>query len=708
MIKKQALRNHFPVFSFFILFLAFFSYFFDVPLSYGQSNSDSLSKDNPQRKDINQEDSIKQQEQEEKKKYVHLLEAKLEKTKQAKKVELLLEISEFYRTQLKDSEKALEYATKAVKNATELRDKNSIAKASIQAGALHRNKGESDFALTLFLRGLNAAEESGNDSLQTDALHKIAVTYLLMRDFEQSYEYALKEEKLWKKFNSEYGLASALNLKGISLIYLKRPQEAIQPLQQGLKIAQKLKNEDLMYKLLLNLADVYLKMDKLENATSYIKQSIEITERIKDNYGTIANMIKLGEIYSAQGDLSKAISTTEEGVKLAQSFSYAALTRNGYEALREIYFKDGNYKKAFENQSLAVDMNDSLSNISRRHQVSNMQTYYEAERNDRENQLLKEESKNKKLILYLLSAVALIAILLVGLFIYRTQVKKKTITKLRKQNDEIRSVYEQISMQATLIDNTNTTLTESISYARRIQDAIQINTTTIFEELKDHFIIDLPRDIVSGDYYWFEQRQGEFYVALADCTGHGIPGAFMTILCSSLLNDIFNAHTGVRSPAEMLIELHHRLIHHLHQQTSNVQDGMDIALCRINTKDKTITYAGAKQPLLYVDKDGEFNRFKANSLPIGGHEVKIKRKFEDITIHYQIGDTLYLTSDGYQDQFGGKNDKKFMSKHLYNMLTQIHKMPLEKQKIHIENQLEKWKGNNKQTDDIMMIGIKLN
>ncbi len=628
--------------------------------------------------------------------------------KPAKRVELLLQISELYRTELRDSDEALEYANLAIKQATELRDKKGIAQASIQAGALHRNKGELNFALTLLLRGLDAAQEIGNDSLQTDALHKVAVTYLLMRDFAQSYEYALKEEKIWRSSGSDYGLASALNLKGLSLIYLKRLDEAIESLEQGLVIAEKLKNDDLLYKLLSNLADAHLKKEELGKAMSYITKSREITEKIKDNYGNITNTIKLGEIYSAKGDLSKAINITEAGVELAQNFRYAALARNGYEALRDIYFKAGNYKKAFENQSLAVAMNDSLSNISRRHQVLNTQTYYESERKARENLLLKEESKNKSLKLYLISSIALIGFLLVALFVYRTQIKKRTINKLRNQNDKIRSVYEQISKQATLIDNTNSMLTESINYARRIQDAIQINTTTIFEELKDNFIIDRPRDIVSGDCYWFEQRQGEFYVALADCTGHGIPGAFMTILCNSLLGDIFNSRQGIRSPAEMLIELHRRLIRHLHQEETNVQDGMDIAICRINVTDKTITYSGAKQPLLYVDKDGEFNRFKANSLPIGGHEVKMKRKFEDITIHYQVGDILYITSDGLQDQFGGKNDKKFMSRRLYTMLTQIHKMPLEKQKIHIENQLEQWQASNEQTDDIMMIGIKLN
>lgn len=707
MLRKKIQVSHFSIFLFFSFFLAFNCYFFSVSFSYAQSKADSIFQDSllQKKEEENKQKEIKQRENNSK---VEALISQLEKAQPNQKVELLIQISEFYRTQLRDADKALEYATLAVKQATELRDKKAISQASIQAGALHRNKGESDFALTLLLRGLNAAEEIGNDSLQSDALHKIAVTYLLMRDYEQSYEYSLKEEKLWRQSGSQFCLASALNLKGLSLIYLKRTDEAIEPLEQGLVIAEKLKNEDLIYKIFSNLADANLKKGELGKATSYITKSKEITERINDNYGNVFNMIKLGEIYSEKGDLSKAINTAEEGVKLAQTFRYAALARNGYEALRDIYFKAGNYKKAFENQSLAVAMNDSLSNISRRHQVTNMQTYYESERNDRENQLLKEESKNKNLTLYLISSIALAGVLVIFLFIYRIQAKKKTIIKLENQNEEIRSMFEQISKQATVIDNTNNMLTESINYARRIQSAMQVNATTIFEELSDNFIIDRPRDIVSGDCYWFEQRQGEFYVALADCTGHGIPGAFMTILCNSLLNDIFNSRGGVRSPAEILIELHNRLIHHLHQQKSNVQDGMDIALCRINTNDKTLTYAGAKQPLLYVDKNGEFNRFKASSLPIGGNEVKIKRKFEDITIHYQVGDTLYITSDGYQDQFGGKNDKKFMSKRLYDMLTQIHKMPLEKQKIHIENQLETWQANNRQTDDIMMIGIKLN
>lgn len=693
MLIKNPQRHYIPLLSFFSFFLAFNCYFFSVPFSSAQS--DSSYQDSLQKIQV-----IKLK--------AETLITKIEKAKPTQKAELLLELSEFYRTKLRDSDKALECATLAVKQATKIKDNNLIAKASIQAGALHRNRGESDFAITLLLRGLSAAEEGGNDSLQTDALHKVAVTYLLMRDFEQSHQYAVKEEKIWLHSNSEYGLANSLNLKGISLIYLKRLNEAIESLEQGLVIAQKLENDNLLYKIFANLADAHLKKFELEKATSYITKSRKITEKMHDNYGNIANMIKLGEIYSEKGIFTQAIDTLEKGVNLAQKFRYAALARNGYEALKKTYFKTGNYKKAFENQSLAVAMNDSLSNISRRHQVSNMQTYYESERKDKENQLLKEEGKNKNLKLYLISAIALIAFLIGGLFVYRTQIKKKTITKLRNQNEEIRSISEQISKQATIIHDTNTTLTQSINYARRIQDAMQVNTTTIFEVFSDNFIIDRPRDIVSGDCYWFEQRQGDFYVALADCTGHGIPGAFMTILCNSLLNDIFNSRQGVRSPAEILIELHRSLIHHLNQQKSNVQDGMDIAICRINPTQKTLTYAGAKQPLLYVDKDGEFNRFKANSLPIGGHEVKIKRKFEDITIHYQVGDTVYITSDGFQDQFGGENDKKFMSRRLYNMLTQTHKMPLENQKIHIETQLNNWQANNEQTDDIMMIGIKLN
>ena len=694
MLNKHLLKSRYN--TLLVLFLAYTCYFFCVSFTHAQTDS------------ISTQEIEKNRELKKKEKEVENLILKAQNAKSSKKVELLLDISNFYRRELRNSKKALEYTTLAVKEAITIRDNYWIAKTSIQAGVIHRNQGESDFALTLLLRGASIAEELGNDSLQTDAIHKVAVTYLLMRDYEQSYTYSLKEEELWRELDSDYGLASALNLKGISLIYLKRYDEAIAPLEQGVVIAERLENEDLMYKLFFNLADVYLKKEELGKAMSYIMKSSEITQRTNDNYGNLVNMIKLGEIYAAKGDISKAINTTEEGVALAQKYRYAALVRNGREALRDIYFKAADYKKAFENQEIATLMNDSLSNISRKHQVANMQTYYEAERKEKENQLLKEESKNKTLTVYLASAIALIALLLVGLFIYRTQLKKKTITKLRSQNDEIRTLYEQMSKQSALIENHNIMLKESINYARRIQNAIQVNTTSIFKELNDYFLIDRPRDIVSGDCYWFEQREEDFYVALADCTGHGIPGAFMSILCNSLLRDIFTSKTGVCSPADMLIELHNRLLQHLHKQETNIQDGMDIAICRINTTEKTITYSGAKQPMLYVDKDGAFNRFKPSSLPIGGHEVRIKRKYEDLTIYYQIGDTVYFSSDGYQDQFGGKNDKKFMTKRLYKMLTQIYKMPLEKQKTHIEKQLEKWQAGNRQTDDIMMIGIRLN
>jgi serine phosphatase RsbU (regulator of sigma subunit) len=609
------------------------------------------------------------------------------------------------------TEQELQLAEEVIALSETQKDKDLTLRTLTEVGVFHRNRGRTGTALGLFLEALQQAEKAGNLARQGDLLHKIGVTYLLVRDYTQALHYAKKEQPIWFSLKNTKDLGSSYNLEGISLIYLKRPQEAFEPLQKALDIANQNDDLDLRYKSYTNIGDAFLKLNQLDTALALIRKSYEIGEKLNDMYAINTNLLKIGEVYAARGNLNEAIGTLKQGISLAEALRSPALMRNGYEALTGAYAARQDWENAYKFQALAKIMNDSLSNMTKAQEIANLHHFYDRKRQQQELSLIQEQIKNDKLYNYFLSAIIFFLVILSAFFWYSFKNNQKANISLKKQNEEIKLIYQQMSAQAGIIEETNTKITESINYAKRIQDAIQINTTDILEKFPQHFILNKPRDIVSGDCYWFGQHQQTYYVAVVDCTGHGIAGAFMTILCISLLNDLFNQFKNKKeafTPADLLSELHLRLIEQLHQKQTNIADGMDMALCAINTQNQNFTYAGEKMPLLYIEsQQAKWKYIKADVFPIGGIHKNDRREYQNHSFGYAKGDKFYLASDGYQDQFGGKNDRKFMKKRFHELLYEIHPLPFEKQLDKLEETHLKWKGKNAQTDDIIVLGMQI-
>jgi PAS domain S-box-containing protein len=256
------------------------------------------------------------------------------------------------------------------------------------------------------------------------------------------------------------------------------------------------------------------------------------------------------------------------------------------------------------------------------------------------------------------------------------------------------------------IEQYNLNITDSINYARKIQQAILPDEDNIRKYFNDSFILNKPKDIVSGDFYWMhELRQGkEYLVALADCTGHGVPGAMMSIVGHSLLNEIVETHREF-DPATILSELNKQIIKSLRQKNkSKSSDGMDVSLVRIDLERYEITFAGAYQHLYWVN--GKLNVLKGDRQPVGGLHHDNHRQFSNTTVKITRGDCIYLTSDGFTDQFGGELNKKFLSKRLQTLIKENHKYSMQAQSHIFNKAFEDWKGENEQIDDVSMIGIK--
>ena len=271
---------------------------------------------------------------------------------------------------------------------------------------------------------------------------------------------------------------------------------------------------------------------------------------------------------------------------------------------------------------------------------------------------------------------------------------------------------EKINEIKVEIEGKHREVMDSVNYAKRIQEAVLPSLKHIETCFPQSFVLFKPRNIVSGDFYWFSQKDGKVIIASVDCTGHGVPGAFMSLIGNTLLNHIVN-EKGITEPAEILNQLNREVNHSLHQSETGSQsrDGMDIALCVFDLPlqeingNITMQYAGANRPLYYLNNN-VLDEIKADKFPIGGLDYNDMKKFTTQTLHLQKNSAIYISTDGYADQFG-HNDKKLKTKKFKEIILSIQDKPMEEQKEHLDQFIENWKGVQEQTDDILVIGIKV-
>lgn len=288
---------------------------------------------------------------------------------------------------------------------------------------------------------------------------------------------------------------------------------------------------------------------------------------------------------------------------------------------------------------------------------------------------------------------------------------------LRKQKERLEEIVtertaevveqkHQLEAQKVDLEIAYTGIQDSIQYSQRIQQAILPTPEEIKRIVPESFVLFFPRDIVSGDFYWFAEKGGLKYIACVDCTGHGVPGALMSMIGNTLLNQII-LEKNISKPDEILNSLHVGVRHALKQDAGgDTRDGMDLALIIINEQNSSLEYAGAYRAL-WIIRNGVLNETKADKFPIAGSQPEEVRRFTSRTVPLQKDDVIYLTTDGYADQFGGPRGKKFMVKQLTRMVVDIHMKPMEEQKTILERGYFSWKASHEQVDDVLIIGIRV-
>jgi serine phosphatase RsbU (regulator of sigma subunit) len=289
----------------------------------------------------------------------------------------------------------------------------------------------------------------------------------------------------------------------------------------------------------------------------------------------------------------------------------------------------------------------------------------------------------------------------------RTGKIEKQKEEIACQRDSLAEKNSQLNEAYVEIEEQKKHIMDSIYYARRIQTAILPSFQQLDSKLKNHFIFYLPKDIVSGDFYWMTEADGLVMIAAVDCTGHGVPGAFMSIVGYNQLHNAVSVKKA-RKGSDILNELNEGVISTLNENTSesSIKDGMDMTLCVFDFSKGIVDFAGANNPMILI-RDNKLIKYKGDRLPIGAFVEHRKQLFTSNIIDIMEGDMIYLFSDGYADQFGGPEDKKFFISRFEELLFDIHKKPLEEQKEVLKTTLYDWMGSNDQVDDILVIGIRI-
>jgi len=559
--------------------------------------------------------------------------------------------------------KAIEYYVKALKLREQAGDKKGIAESTNNLGSLYSYQNDMPAAISYYEKAVKLYEEIGDIKGSTQSLNNLGNGYNNMDNYSKAIEYNTKALHIQEKFDDKIGISNSLTNLGST-------------------------NED--------LHDINI-------AADYYAKALKIREELGSKTGIAESLFNLGNLYFDNNKIEEARPLIDKSFKLAQELGFPKQVEDASFLLYKIYQKENNPAKALEMYKLYIQMRDSTNGIElvREATASQYKSQEDKLNIEYEKQTAIGDAERKKQNLFMLLIVCVaVAIGIIAIIIFRNLQQYKKAKRI-------------IERQKEIVEEKQKEILDSIRYAKRIQDAVLKEQEHVSAHLPRHFVLFEPKDIVSGDFYWSIEKDNYWYIAAADCTGHGVPGAFLTILGTSFLNEI-NASDAVLTPAEILDKLRSRMITELsvtNKENNETKDGMDISLARLNLATNELMWAGANNPLWITSvvdagkREYSLIETAAHKQPIGFYPT-ITAYPNHIT-QLKKGDTFYLFTDGYADQFGGEKGKKLKYKTMKNIILDNADEHMEKQKQILLDYFIKWKGSYEQTDDVCIIGINI-
>ncbi|HTF06033.1 MAG TPA: tetratricopeptide repeat protein [Bacteroidia bacterium] len=664
----------------------------------------------------------------------------LKTAEDTQRVVVLGELS--YYNRINEPDMALKYADQSIQLADQIHYENGRFNGRMQKGLVFYSTGKYDSALKYFEASRVIAEKI-NDPSQLAAIYSnIGNVYGDMGQNKKCLEYYLKGDEYTKKMGQPVKAAymevnigtiySALGQHDSALVFYESALatlKGIDPNDEKLYIvygnigASHMEMGDtvkaeaafiqshriaLMYDNKRALASSYDHLGIIEfskgnrdTAFAYLRKSLELCYITESRQAISEVCAHMGELFYTSGQYDSASFYWSKGVVFAEEIKDYYQLDDYYLGLSKVFEATGKIDSALFYYKKLQAVKDTLFNLNKSNIVGEMRTQMENERGQKEIELLKEQDEKKNIILY--SSIAFgILILLLGILAFnRYLVKKRSAMLLEKQNSEIQE-------QKEIIEEKNKDITDSIRYAKRIQNAILPANEKIHELFPQSWCYFLPKDIVSGDFYWFENEGDYKLFGVVDCTGHGVPGALLSVVGHNILG---KALTDLKMimPDKILAfldeEIHKTLRHKDAHEESGIQDGMDVSLCCYHEKSGTVYYAGAFNPM-YIVRQGELLEFKADKVLIGSGDSKNK-PFKLHEVKVEKGDQIILFSDGFADQFGGPFGKKLKYKPFQQMLLSIQFKNMDDQLASVKNSFEEWKKDFDQVDDVCVVAVKV-
>ncbi|MEX1000623.1 MAG: tetratricopeptide repeat protein [Crocinitomicaceae bacterium] len=606
-----------------------------------------------------------------------------------------------------------EMAKEFLENALQVARKNRLPQLSavlLDLGEIADVLDQPKQSLEYTLEGIGIAESKKDYEVMLSGYNNLAAQYYYRNHLKKALAYYEKARNIAYRhldINKHYNSLAIVEANiGWCHYYMGNLDKAIEQLKKAVEIHKKYENfSSSSCNTRNSLALFYIEKKKYDLASLYCNEALSIAHELNYTEGQASCYTTLGNIHFDQKNYSEALKDYEKSLKLYKELGNLNKMSNNSENIAKCYSLIGNHQEAFEFMETSKYYSDSLTKLESEAAFEDALTKYETEKKEAENTLLQEQAKlkdaeieqqrittqakeEKQLIIASGIAVLLIAILF--FFINRNRLKTRKNKELALQRDEIAEQKKEI--------------TDSINYARRIQNSFLPSDEDFRIQFNEYFLMYEPKDIVAGDFYILEEANDNIFFAVADCTGHGVPGAMVSIVCSNALRKVIHEDELV-DPAEILAETRNIVIHQFARKGHLVKDGMDITFCTYNKKSGKLLWAGANNPLWILRKGEEvLEEIKPDKQPIGRYLTN--DPFTSHEVHLGSGDLIYLITDGYPDQFGGPKGKKFKYKALKKFLIEKRNMELSDQLQVLETTFHEWKGEMEQVDDVCILGIK--
>lgn len=538
----------------------------------------------------------------------------------------------------------------------ELQFYNELGEFAMVRAMIYWGKGNYEKAMSVLFDTLRTLEKHKIENEKGRVYWVLGVFNYDLKDYDKSLLFYQKALKSFNNFEvidpgafpyTLIGLGCCHNRKGNIRDAEKYFKEALE-----MSIRHNLWMQEA--RALYEIGMMFFGDNKFQEAEIYLQKSYEMRKAHGTKPSMVTSLMALSDVKIACNQIPSAMQILEEALAISTEINAKTKIYQCHEKLANLYKQIENFKEAIRHIELFYQIRSEVVGEEASNKLKNLETNYATEKAEQE-----------------------------------ADVERLRNVELKKAHD--------------LIAEKNKEILDSIQYAKRIQDAILPSMTSMQQTLRNSFVLYKPKDVVAGDFYWMEQYNDKIYFAAADCTGHGVPGAMVSVVCSHALSKAL-LEENITKTGKLLDRTRELVINRLAKSGEEVKDGMDISLCSIDFNSLTLQWSGANNPL-WIIRNGELIEYKHDKQAIGVQDNA--KPFTTHTIEVQKNDMLYIFTDGYQDQFGGAKGKKFKPSQLKEKLLAIHNQNMHEQKQYLDNFIENWKAGEEQIDDILVIGVRL-